>query len=97
VCSRTLPAAGGYGPRSRHAARRRAALLGKALGEIFRIILDFKQEGRTILLVEQNARKALQCADRGYVLETGTMVLSGSGAALLDSQEVQAAYLGGRT
>jgi len=64
--------------------------------EIFRIIMDFKQEKRTILLVEQNARKALQCADRGYVLETGTVVLTGSGAALLKSEEVQAAYLGGR-
>jgi branched-chain amino acid transport system ATP-binding protein len=64
--------------------------------EIFRIIMDFKQEKRTILLVEQNARKALQCADRGYVLETGIIVLSGSGAALLKSEEVQAAYLGGR-
>ena len=64
--------------------------------EIFRIILDFKHEKRTILLVEQNARKALQCADRGYVLETGTIVLTGSGAALLKSEEVQAAYLGGR-
>src|SRR6266571_999189 len=49
-----------------------------------------------ILLVEQNARKALQCADRGYVLETGNIVLTGSGEALLKSEEVQAAYLGGR-
>jgi branched-chain amino acid transport system ATP-binding protein len=65
--------------------------------EMFRIIRDFKQEKRTVLLVEQNARKALQCADRGYVLETGTIVLSGSGEALLKSEEVQAAYLGGRT
>jgi branched-chain amino acid transport system ATP-binding protein len=64
--------------------------------EIFRIIMDFKREKRTILLVEQNARKALQCADRGYVLETGTIVLTGSGEALLKSEEVQAAYLGGR-
>ena len=64
--------------------------------EIFRIIMDFKQEKRTILLVEQNARKALQCADRGYVLETGSIVLTGAGAALLKSEEVQAAYLGGR-
>jgi branched-chain amino acid transport system ATP-binding protein len=63
--------------------------------EIFRIIADFKREKRTILLVEQNARKALQCADRGYVLETGTIVLTGSGEALLKSNEVQAAYLGG--
>jgi branched-chain amino acid transport system ATP-binding protein len=66
------------------------------VNEIFRTIRDFKREGRTILLVEQNARKALQCADRGYVLETGTMVLTGSGEALLKSEEVQAAYLGGR-
>ena len=63
--------------------------------EIFRTIMEFKREKRTILLVEQNARKALQCADRGYVLETGTIVLSGSGDALLKSDEVQAAYLGG--
>jgi branched-chain amino acid transport system ATP-binding protein len=65
--------------------------------EIFRIIMEFKRERRTILLVEQNARKALQCADRGYVLETGAIVLAGSGEALLRSHEVQAAYLGGAT
>ena len=64
--------------------------------EIFRIIMDFKREKRTILLVEQNARKALQCADRGYVIETGTIVLTGSGEVLLKSDAVQAAYLGGR-
>jgi branched-chain amino acid transport system ATP-binding protein len=63
--------------------------------EIFRIIMELKREKRTILLVEQNARKALLCADRGYVIETGTIVLSGSGEALLKSDEVQAAYLGG--
>ena len=63
--------------------------------EIFRIITEFKREKRTILLVEQNARKALQCADRGYVIETGAIVLTGSGEALLKSDEVQAAYLGG--
>jgi branched-chain amino acid transport system ATP-binding protein len=66
------------------------------VNEIFRTMMDFKREGRTILLVEQNARKALQCADRGYVLETGTIVLTGSGEALLKSDEVQTAYLGGR-
>ena len=63
--------------------------------EIFRTIMDFKREKRTILLVEQNAKKALQCADRGYVLETGTIRLAGTGEALLKSEEVQAAYLGG--
>ncbi len=62
--------------------------------EIFRIIAEFKLEKRTILLVEQNARKALQCADRGYVIETGAIVLTGSGEALLKSDGVQAAYLG---
>jgi branched-chain amino acid transport system ATP-binding protein len=67
------------------------------VNEIFRTIQEFKRESRTILLVEQNARKALQCADRGYVLETGTIVLTDSGEALLKSEEVQAAYLGGRT
>jgi len=66
------------------------------VNEIFRTIMDFKREGRTILLVEQNARKALQCADRGYVLETGHVALTGAGEALLKSAEVQAAYLGGR-
>jgi branched-chain amino acid transport system ATP-binding protein len=64
--------------------------------EIFRIIMDLKQEGRTILLVEQNARKALQCADRAYVMETGRIVLEGRGEELLHSPEVQQAYLGGR-
>jgi branched-chain amino acid transport system ATP-binding protein len=64
--------------------------------EIFRTIADFKREKRTVLLVEQNARKALQCADRGYVLETGAIVLTGSGDDLLKSEAVQAAYLGGR-
>ena len=64
--------------------------------EIFRIIMEFKREKRTILLVEQNARKALQCADRGYVLETGAIVLTGPGEALLESEAVQAAYLGAR-
>jgi branched-chain amino acid transport system ATP-binding protein len=65
--------------------------------EIFRTIADFKREKRTVLLVEQNARKALQCADRGYVLETGAIVLTGSGEALLRSEAVQAAYLGARS
>jgi branched-chain amino acid transport system ATP-binding protein len=63
--------------------------------EIFRTIMDFKREKRTILLVEQNARKALQCADRAYVLETGNIVLAGTGDELLRSEAVQAAYLGG--
>jgi branched-chain amino acid transport system ATP-binding protein len=64
--------------------------------EIFRTIADFKRETRTILLVVQNARKALQCADRAYVLETGVIRVSGSGEDLLKSEDIQAAYLGGR-
>lgn len=63
--------------------------------EIFRIIQDIQQQGTTILLIEQNANVALQIADRGYVLETGNVVLNGTGAELLASPEVQKAYLGG--
>jgi branched-chain amino acid transport system ATP-binding protein len=62
--------------------------------EIFDIIQDLKKEGKTILLIEQNARAALQIADRGYVLETGKVVLQGEGKALLEHREVQRAYLG---
>ncbi len=62
--------------------------------EIFSIIQDLREEGKTILLIEQNARAALQIADRGYVLETGKVVLQGEGAVLLEHREVQRAYLG---
>ena len=62
--------------------------------EIFRIVQELRREGRTILLIEQNARAALQIADRGYVLETGKLVLQGEGAMLLEHREVQRAYLG---
>jgi branched-chain amino acid transport system ATP-binding protein len=62
--------------------------------EIFSIIQELRAEGRTILLIEQNAKAALQIADRGYVLETGKMVLQGEGPALLEHREVQRAYLG---
>jgi branched-chain amino acid transport system ATP-binding protein len=62
--------------------------------EIFRIVQELRREGRTILLIEQNARAALQIADRGYVLETGKLVLQGGGAMLLEHREVQRAYLG---
>jgi len=62
--------------------------------EIFSIVRELRQEGRTILLIEQNARAALQIADRGYVLETGKVVLQGEGAELLEHREVQRAYLG---
>jgi branched-chain amino acid transport system ATP-binding protein len=62
--------------------------------EIFAVIALLKKEGKTILLVEQNAKLALACADRGYVLETGKIVLSGTSAELAHSPDVQRAYLG---
>ena len=62
--------------------------------EIFGVIRRLRSEGRTILLVEQNAQAALSIADRGYVIETGRITLSGSGRDLLADPAVQAAYLG---
>ena len=63
--------------------------------EIFNIIRDINATGTTILLVEQNAMQALRIADKAYVLETGTIVLQGTGQELLSSPEVQKVYLGG--
>ena len=63
--------------------------------EIFRLLVALRREGTTILLVEQNARMALQVADRAYVLETGRVSREGRAAALLDDEELKAAYLGG--
>jgi len=63
--------------------------------EIFDIIQDIQKQGTTVLLIEQNANKALAIADRGYVLETGKIVLSGTGKELVASDEVRKAYLGG--
>lgn len=63
--------------------------------EIFNIIEEINQRGTTILLVEQNAKVALEISDRGYVMETGKLVAAGPAQALLDSKEVQRAYLGG--
>ena len=62
--------------------------------DIYKTIAALKQEGLTILLVEQNARAALAVADRGYVIETGQIVLQGSSRQLCDNPEVQRAYLG---
>jgi branched-chain amino acid transport system ATP-binding protein len=62
--------------------------------DIYRTIRTLKQSGLTILLVEQNARAALAVADRGYVIETGQIVLQGSSKQLSDNPEVQRAYLG---
>ena len=62
--------------------------------EIFAIIRDINQEGTTILLVEQNAHMALSIANRAYVLETGSIVMSGEASQLLNDDKVQSAYLG---
>ena len=63
--------------------------------QIFSIIKELNDSGTTILLVEQNANKALEIADRAYVMETGSIMLSGTGAELAQSDEVRKAYLGG--
>jgi branched-chain amino acid transport system ATP-binding protein len=63
--------------------------------EIAKIIKDIHEEGRTIILVEQNARLALGLADRAYVIETGNIVLSGDAKELREKEEVRKAYLGG--
>ena len=63
--------------------------------EIFDIIRNIHKEGMTILLVEQNAQMALSVADRAYVLETGRVVMEGTGAELLTNERVRSAYLGG--
>ena len=63
--------------------------------EIFRIIEEINERGTTVLVVEQNANIALGISDRGYVIETGKIVAEGTGKELLNSDEVQKAYLGG--
>ena len=63
--------------------------------QIFSIIYELRESGVTILLVEQNANKALKITDRAYVLETGKITLSGTGRELLEKEEVKKAYLGG--
>lgn len=65
------------------------------VNQIFDIIKDLHKAGTTILLVEQNAQMALSIADRGYVLETGRIVATGTGSELLNDEAVKRAYLGG--
>ena len=65
------------------------------VADIFRIVIELNKEGTTILLVEQNAHKALDIAHRAYVLETGSVVLSDTGKNLLTNPKVKEAYLGG--
>ena len=64
------------------------------VNEIFDIIKAVKADGTTVLLVEQNAKKALSIADRGYVLETGNIVLTGPAKELLNNEDIKKAYLG---
>jgi branched-chain amino acid transport system ATP-binding protein len=63
--------------------------------QIFDIINTINNAGTTILLVEQNAKQALEIADRGYVLETGKIIAEGTGKELLQNAKVKEAYLGG--
>ena len=69
-------------------------LAPRLVEQIFAIVADLKRRGLTVLLVEQNAHAALAIADRGYVIETGLINITGSGRALLDDERVRAAYLG---
>ena len=70
-------------------------LAPKLVDEIFAIVADERARGTSIVLVEQNARRALALADRAYVMERGRVVLSGTGAELATHRDVVAAYLGG--
>ena len=69
-------------------------LAPKLVAEIFACVGRLRDGNTALLLVEQNARAALGIADRGYVIETGTIVLSGTGAGLLANEAVRSAYLG---
>ncbi len=69
-------------------------LAPRMAGQVYKILRELKDAGTTILLVEQNARAALKLADRGYVLETGRIILDGSAPDLREDPEVQRAYLG---
>lgn len=69
-------------------------LAPRMVTQVYEILAELKKSGTTILLVEQNARAALKVADRGYVLETGRIILDGAAAELREDPEVQRAYLG---
>jgi branched-chain amino acid transport system ATP-binding protein len=69
-------------------------LAPRMVAQVYNILAELKARGTTILLVEQNARAALKVADRGYVLETGRIILDGAAGDLRDDPEVQRAYLG---
>lgn len=63
--------------------------------DVFKVLTEINKQGTTILLVEQNARMALQFSQRGYVLESGNLVLEGDSKELLNDPQVKKAYLGG--
>jgi branched-chain amino acid transport system ATP-binding protein len=65
------------------------------VNRIFSVIAGLKETGVTILLVEQNARKALEIADRAYVMETGRIIMEGEARALAANPDIERAYLGG--
>lgn len=69
-------------------------LAPRMVNQVYQILRELKEEGTTLLLIEQNARAALKLADRGYVLETGRIILDGAAAELREDPEVQRAYLG---
>jgi branched-chain amino acid transport system ATP-binding protein len=69
-------------------------LAPKLVEQVFESVQQIRNRGVPVLLVEQNAYMALQIADRGYVIETGEIVLRGSGSELLDNDDVKRAYLG---
>ena len=69
-------------------------LAPRVVVDIFHTVVKLRQEGLTILIVEQNARAALRIADRGYVIETGKIILQGTAAELLEDHDVKRAYLG---
>jgi branched-chain amino acid transport system ATP-binding protein len=69
-------------------------LAPRVVADIFHTVVKLRQDGLTILIVEQNARAVLRIADRGYVLETGKIILQGTAAELLEDHDVKRAYLG---
>jgi ABC-type branched-subunit amino acid transport system ATPase component len=72
-----------------------AGLAPQAVADVFRTVIDINRSGVTILMIEQNARRALELADRGYVLESGQNRFTGAGSELLNDPQVAELYLGG--
>jgi branched-chain amino acid transport system ATP-binding protein len=71
-----------------------SGLAPKLMAEIFRIVQALREQGMTILLIEQNVRHSLEIADRGYVIENGSVILEGNGKDLLGDEMIKRAYLG---